>query len=88
MVNNSPQDLIHCDKCHKLIEPHNQSPIKPLCNKCEKNWHIFFTAYMLLIEEEFRVSREGSPNPTWYVFLNKLPSKYSPKNKTVKFIFR
>ena len=85
---NPNQDCRHCDKCDKVLDITNQSGIRILCIKCEKDWHKFFEANVTAIEDEFRVSQKGSPNPTWYVFLNKLPSKYSPKNQIVKFIFR
>jgi hypothetical protein len=85
---NPKQDCVHCDKCGKLIEENNKSSIKVLCKKCEKEWHLFFSANMLLIEDEFRVSRKGSPNPTWYVFIGKLKSKHNLKYPKVMFIFR
>lgn len=86
MINNSNQDLIHCDKCHKLIEPHNQSSIKVLCNRCDNLWVKFFDANYRKIEDEFKYDKRSQPNPTWYVFIGVLKSK---TNSPIEpFIFR
>lgn len=81
---NSTQDLIHCDKCHKLLnQTRKKGRINILCDKCEIDWQLFFKDNYVEIEKEFENIKEGQPNPTWYVFLGKVK-----RRKIVKFIFR